>query len=199
MKAIDLSGKKYGKLTVLERAEYSKTAHTYFWNCKCDCGKLVKINGNNLKSGHTKSCGCYKIENKKTHELSNTRLYDIFYNIKSRCYNKKNKYYYNYGGRGIKICDEWKNNFLEFYNWAIKNGYNNTLSIDRIDVNGNYEPANCRWVTIKENSNNKRNNHFELYNGEIHTVSEWARILKINRSTLFNRMTRHSFIESINM
>lgn len=199
MKPIDLSGKQFGKLLVLSRSEYSKTAHAYLWNCQCECGNIVKVSGNNLKNGHTKSCGCLKIKKQKTHELSDTRLYNIFYNMKSRCYNTKNPYFYNYGGRGITICNEWLNDFTAFYNWAITNRYKDNLQIDRIDVNGNYEPTNCRWVTIIQNSNNKRTNRYETYMGETHTIAEWAKILGINKSTLYNRLTRHSFVEAINM
>lgn len=199
MQAIDLTGKKFGKLTVLKKLNYSKSGHSYYWECKCECGKIIKVSANNLKSNHTKSCGCYKSEKAQTHKHSKTRLYNIYYNMKSRCYNTKNPYYYNYGGRGVIICDEWLNDFETFYNWAMNNSYKENLTIDRIDVNGNYEPNNCRWITIRENSNNKRNNHFETYNGETHTIAEWARILGINNSTLNNRLTRHSFIEAINM
>ena len=120
--------------------------------------------------------------------------------MKARCYNANNPYYYNYGGRGISICDEWLNDFSSFYNWAVNNGYKDTLFIDRINNNGNYEPSNCRWVTPKENSNNKRNNIYIAYKGETHTMSQWAEILQMSESTLRNRMYRNlTFEEAINL
>ena len=196
-KFIDLTGKHFGYLTVLKKCEYSKTSHTYLWECQCVCGNITKINGNNLKSGHTISCGCKK--GKTTHGKHDTRLYCIYYNMKQRCYNSKTKWFKNYGGRGITICQEWLDDFMNFYNWAIDNGYKDNLTIDRIDVNGNYCPENCRWVDKITQANNTRNNRYETYNGETHTIAEWAIILGINSSTLRNRLTRHSFIEAINM
>ena len=199
MKPIDLTNQKFGKLKVLYRLKYSKTAHTYLWLCQCDCGNIIEVSGNNLRSGHTKSCGCLKLEKQITHNLSKTRLYSIYNNMKARCYNPKNPYFYNYGGRGISICDEWLNDFCSFYNWAVNNGYDSSLFIDRINNNGNYEPNNCRWVTPKENSNNKRNNKYILYKGETHTIAQWAEILEINAHTLRNRMYRNlTFEQAIN-
>lgn len=108
--------------------------------------------------------------------------------MKNRCYNKKLKEYKNYGGRGIKICDEWKNDFLVFYKWSIENGYSDNLTIDRIDVNGNYEPSNCRWATIEMQANNKTNNHFITYNNQTLTINQWARKLNIPRETIKTRL-----------
>ena len=122
-----------------------------------------------------------------THGMSKTRIYGIWHGIKARCYYPKNAGYSHYGGRGINVCDEWKNNFQAFYDWAMANGYNDNLSIDRIDVNGNYEPSNCRWLTIKEQQNNKTNNVIIEFNGEKLNLSQWAKKLNIPVHTLICR------------
>lgn len=130
------------------------------WKCVCDCGRTTIVNGQNLKSGNTTSCGCYGIERRnnasKTHGKSNTRLHRIWKAMHSRCYNKKYHAYKYYGGRGITICEEWLHNFKTFYDWAMANGYEENLTIDRIDPNGNYSPNNCRWVTMELQNKNKR-------------------------------------------
>lgn len=152
MKFIDLTGKRYGKLTVLERVQTSKKTK---WKCKCDCGNEVVVASDNLRSGHSRSCGCLKLEEVTKHGQWNTRIYRIYYAMKQRCNNPKCAAYGYYGGRGIKVCIEWENDFQTFYNWAMSHGYADDLSIDRIDVNGNYEPSNCRWATATEQSFNK--------------------------------------------
>lgn len=182
----DLSGQKFNNLQVLEYS-YTKNNRGY-WKCKCSCGNIRIVETNKLKSGRIKSCGCLN-KNKKgienslfKHGLEKTRIYSTWDNMKARCYNIKNKRFKNYGDRGIKICDEWKNNFMSFYNWAMENGYRDDLTIDRIDVNGNYEPSNCRWVTWKEQANNKTTNHYVEYNGYRYTLSQWSKILPIKIS-----------------
>ena len=193
---IDLTGKKFGKLTVIERAE--NRGNETFWKCKCDCGNTKKINGSKLKNGHTKSCGCYKKEIShaykgnnslinKTHGMSESRLYRIYKKMYRRCYKPQTKYYCNYGGRGIKICQEWLDDFMNFYKWAMENGYSDELSIDRIDNNGNYEPNNCRWATRKEQANNTRKTVFLTYKGETKSASEWSKITGIRQDTITMR------------
>ena len=127
------------------------------------------------------------------HGMCNTRLYCIWKGIKQRCFDTKFKEYKYYGGRGIKVCNEWRTDFMAFYNWAMANGYKDALTIDRINVNGNYEPSNCRWICQKEQQNNRRNNRLITYNGETHTISEWAEIKNINANTLWQRLCRYNW------
>lgn len=112
--------------------------------------------------------------------------------MKKRCYLKCNHDYKNYGARGIAVCDEWRNDFMAFYNWSMANGYNDTLTIDRIDVNGNYEPNNCRWCNMKQQARNRRNNIYFTYNGETHCLTDWCEILGLNRKTIYERL-RHGW------
>lgn len=158
-KVKDLTGKTFGRLTVIKRAENDINGRAR-WVCKCSCGVESIKTGKLLLNGHCKSCGCGEYENRvknvTSHRLSNTRLYNIWKAIKQRCYYAKHKDYHNYGGRGITVCDEWLHDFQTFYNWAITHGYRDDLSIDRIDVNGNYEPNNCRWATAHEQRINQR-------------------------------------------
>lgn len=185
----DLTNQKFNFLTVIQ-LDKIKNGVTY-WLCKCDCGKIRSVSRSHLKSGHTKSCGCKRdcksIRNPAyKHGKRKTRLYQIWSNMKTRCYNSNNKRYKNYGARGIIICDEWldkENGFMNFYNWAIKNGYQENLTIDRIDVNGNYKPNNCRWVNMKKQQNNRTNNMLIKYKNEIHTLQEWSEKLPNNISS----------------
>lgn len=190
----EITGKKFERLTVIKRVENSKSGQTR-WLCRCDCGNETIVWGGHLRSGHTKSCGCLnketcaKIPHKAKHGLHGIRLYKIWNGMKNRTSPNQKASFKHYSGRGITICEEWKE-FLPFYNWAINNGYKDNLTIDRIDVNGNYEPNNCRWITLKEQQNNKRNNVFVEHNGERHTLAEWEEKLNMNKGLLKNRLRR---------
>lgn len=188
-------GEKFGRLTVVERAEACKDGRTR-WKCICSCKNKTEIIAleYNLKRHNTNSCGCYQRERAseahKTHGKRKSRLYKTWADIKQRCYNQNEKCFNNYGGRGITIAPRWKDDFKAFYDDVSKLPHFNEkgYSLDRIDNNGNYEINNVRWATKKEQNNNKRNNHLIEYKGEKHTIAEWAAIKGLKRSTLERRI-----------
>ena len=141
-------------------------------------------------NGKIKSCGCLLKDVITKHGKNNTRLYKCWCHIKARCYNVTNNHYQYYGGRGIAMCNEWRDDFMSFYNWSMANGYNDTLTIDRIDVNGNYEPNNCRWVTTKQQNRNTRRNRYFTINGVTKCIGEWCEIYNINYDTVWSRLRR---------
>ena len=201
----DLSGKKFGKLTVVrldhieKRNNGKRNYYFYHWLCQCECGNECIIIGNYLKMRATVSCGCYRKElsRKKLlkHGLCKTRLYRIWTHMKERCYKKYCKDYKNYGQRNIIMCDEWKNDFVKFYEWALNNNYKENLTIDRIDVNGNYEPDNCRWSTIEEQANNMRSNHLLTFNNKTQTMSQWAKEYNMSKYLLQHRIALNWSVE----
>ena len=201
----DLTNQKFGKLIVIKYFGKAKDGHS-IWQCKCECGNIVNVSSNSLKNNNTKSCGCLSLKIKKSrnkekcnfykHGKTKTRLFNIWHSMKQRCLINTNRNYKLYGGRGIKICNEWlnkENGFINFYNWAINNGYKDNLTIDRINNNGDYKPNNCRWVSQKQQSNNRRTNHYITYNGETHTIAEWSDITKIKSSTISKRINKYKW------
>ena len=190
----DISGQKFGRLTAVKTAFY-KNGY-YHWECQCDCGKKVIVKGSNLRNGHTQSCGCknFGIVRNYKHGGKKSRLYGIYRKMIFRCYQKNYHHYFDYGGRGIKVCDEWlgDNGFINFKEWALENGYCDDLTIDRIDVNGNYEPSNCRWADIITQANNKRNTKYITLNGETKPFMIWCDEygLRNHCKTIWDRLKR---------
>lgn len=190
----DLTGRRIGRLTVIEETDERRSG-SVVWLCECDCGTRKRISAQCLKSGRVLSCGCYNKEKDLRHGLSHTRLHHAWESLIDRCTNPNSKEYPNYGGRGIKVCNEWLNSFEAFMDWAYRNGFDETAprgkcTIDRIDVNGNYEPSNCRWTDMKVQCRNRRNNVIVECDGESHCLSEWAEILGVSYSMLVNRYDR---------
>jgi hypothetical protein len=199
-KVVDITGKNFNNLLVIKQA-YIENRHVY-WLCKCDCGKECIVQGNRIKSGHTKSCGCRKqniFDNggpNKTHGSSKSRLYRIWAGMIRRCCNPNSeKFKKDYQDRGITICPEWRD-FSVFSKWAINNGYRNDLTIDRKDNDKGYYSENCRWATAKQQGNNKQNNINITYKGQTHTLAQWVEILgTIKYGTLYNRIVNGWSIE----
>ncbi len=193
MKVIDLVGQQFARLTVLSRAGSQNKKST--WLCRCQCGKEVVVKSDNLKNGNTKSCGCQKRDStiatmqatKRTHGLSQSAEYRIWVSIKQRCFNPKDAAYPDYGGRGITVCDSWRNSFEAFYA-DMGARPDPDMSIDRRDVNGHYSPENCRWATQEEQCNNRRNNHLIEHDGQRKTLTQWARAAGLHPNTIRLRL-----------
>ena len=187
---IDLTGKRFGRLSVIER-DPTETRHGK-WLCVCDCGNSCSVYSTNLRRGTTVSCGCKKSERisilNKSHGMSKKRLYYEWTRMRSRCNNPENQDFSLYGGRGITVCPEWSDSFEAFRDWAISNGYRDDLTIDRKDNDGPYSPENCRWATQKEQQNNKRNNSYITFNGRTQTMKQWADEIGIDNATLWRRL-----------
>lgn len=190
----DITGQRFGKLVAIEPCGREKSG-VVRWRCKCDCGNFTEVSGTSLRAGTTKSCGCGVIEGLKigwerpTHKQSRTRLYSIWCGMKSRTSEKADaRHKKDYYDRGIRICDEWEHSYEAFMDWALANGYSEGLTIDRIDNNGNYCPENCRWVTLAEQANNKRNNRNYTFNGKTQNIQQWARELNVSEDMLRGRL-----------
>lgn len=191
-KFIDLSNQKFGRWTVIEKGGTYKDGDTK-WLCICDCGTLREVSSRGLRKGRTKSCGCLKDELTIQHGHNkggkSTRIYRIWHGMRNRCNNPNSKDYPSYGERGIKVCDEW-NDFEIFLEWALNNGYQDDLQIDRIDVNKGYNPKNCRFVTAKQNCNNRRSSSFLRIDNVTKTFPEWSEVSGIGVETLRQRYKR---------
>lgn len=197
MKFIDLTNQKFGRLTVLEYIGHKGKRN--LWKCRCECGKITEVVTYHLTKNIVKSCGCLRteklIERSTSHNKRYSKIYNRWKGIKQRCLNPNQPSYINYGGRGITICDEWKNDFMSFYNWSMQNGYAEKLTIDRINNDGNYEPSNCRWVDRKTQNNNTRANHLLTYNGKTLNISQWANLYNLSYSCLKTRIRNGWSIE----
>lgn len=190
-KLVEMVGKKYNRLTVSQKYSTDNRGEV-LWKCICDCGNEIVALGGNIRSGGTKSCGCLNNERigdlRRSHNMAKSRIFRIWTGIRKRCNNCKDKSYKHYGGRGINICKRW-NIFLNFYN-DMKDGYKDNLTIERINVNGNYEPINCIWATAKQQARNKRNNVLITFNGKSLTKSEWSDISGTGRDTIAWRIKK---------
>lgn len=182
-------GERYGRFTIIKEIEKRKKKR--YFQCKCDCGNIRNVRFVALRAGTIKSCGCLRDEQNRTvavtHGKNKTRLYSIWHGMKQRCLNPNLKGYKYYGGRGIKVCKTWLE-FEGFYDWAVNNGYNKNLTIERIDVNGNYEPHNCEWIPMENQSKNTRRTTIIEFNGTSLCVAEWARKIGISNSAMQKRI-----------
>lgn len=185
----NIEGIRFSKLIAVERVGTDIHRHS-IWKCICDCGNETYVTLNQLISGKTKSCGCLHTKHGLTSKGMPRREFNIWRNMIDRTSNPNSKDFNRYGKRGISVCDEWRNSFKKFYDWANANGYSDNLTIDRINNDGNYEPSNCRWATVKTQSNNKRNNVLLNFNNETHTLTQWSEILKIKPETITSRLNR---------
>lgn len=189
----NLIGKKFNRLSVVGYVPGSKRKSAK-WKCVCDCGKITYVEKYELVNGYTKSCGCYNLEllkSRKRHGLNKHPLAYVLQAMKQRCYNQAHPEYHNYGARGISVCDEWKDSLHgveNFVNWALQNGYKTGLSIDRIDVNGDYCPENCRWATAEEQTLNRRNTKIVEYKGETKPLIVLCRELGVDYDMITKRL-----------
>lgn len=194
MKLVDLTGQRFGRLTVLRRYEKNSSQGKTLWLCKCDCGTETTVTTSNLKSGHTQSCGCSRVDAMRKvatkHGMTHTSLYNVWLLMRRRCSNQNDKHYNDYGGRGISVCSEWNTSFQAFYDWAMANGYADELTLDRIDNNSNYNPTNCRWVTMQRQCNNRRSNRYCEYNGRKYTLAELSEMSGVGYDKLKQRINK---------
>ena len=197
-KFIDLTGEKYNHLLVIERVENTKSGRTQ-WKCLCDCGNETIVRGSNLKSGAVKSCGCLlHVANNITHGDSHTKLYNHWISMIYRCSHPNNNAYKWYGARGIKVCDEWLD-YQKFKQWVMDTRPDESYTVDRIDVNGDYCPENCRWIPMGEQANNRTTNLLYEYNGKTQNLSQWCKELNLDYKLVHNRLkkSKWSFEKSI--
>jgi hypothetical protein len=182
----DLTGLTYGRLTVIDHSHY--TGEHHYWNCLCECGNMKKIQAGALIQNRTKSCGCITKDMMTKHGYEKDPLYYIYIGMKGRCYNEKKKAYVDYGGRGISICTDWLNDIGSFIKWGRENGYEKGLSIERIDVNGNYEPGNCKWIPISMQGWNTRKTIYIEHKGKAKPLPVLASEYGIKQHVLNKRL-----------
>lgn len=182
-----LEGDKYHSWTVIKPLGKIKKWANHYWECRCDCGTIAAISGTNLINGKSKACkkGVHQNGRGKTHGMRYSRIYATWRNMKRRCLSHKCSMYMKYGGRGIKVCDRWVK-FENFYE-DMKDGYNDTLQLERDDVNGNYEKSNCRWATAAEQAKNKTNTAYVTYKGVTKRAHDWAKLIGANPKTITRR------------
>lgn len=192
----DLTGQRYGKLTVLSLDE-ERTKRKSYWVCLCDCGNKKTVRGDSLQDNKTLSCGCLKKEQDKVNltknhkgRISKSRLYKIWLGMKSRCNNPNSKTYLRYGSKGVKVCDEWNHNFDNFKEWSLNCGYREDLTIDRINPRGNYHPNNCRWASLKDQANNRTSNVYVKDSGSLLTLTQYAKKNKLSYASLQSKHVR---------
>ena len=192
---IDLTGQRFGRLTVLKRSSKICTPNgtrRVYWDCICDCGNPATVSSHELRSGKSKSCGCLQIERAHdanvTHGGRRTRLYNIWNNMKQRCINPHGTMFEYYGGRGIAVCPDWLASFSTFQHWALSAGYTDDLTLDRIDSDKDYCPENCRWIPMCEQSKNRRNIHQLTFNGKTMSVTEWGKITGFGYQVIKDRL-----------
>lgn len=200
---LELTGQKFNRLTVIEYVGQNDR-NLSLWRCRCDCGNEIVRTGNAILQGHTKSCGCAKKcrhdVKKKKHGGSYDALYDVWVQMRRRCHNPKSSAYSYYGGRGISVCEEWRDEgtgYISFRAWALQNGYTKGLTIERVDVNGNYCPENCKWIPKARQSDNTRRTIWIEYNGEKHNLKQWSRILGMSDETIRYRYHRGLPVEEV--
>ena len=200
-------GQTFGRLTVVGKG-VSPNPKRVYWHCVCACGNEKDIHGYSLTTGHTTSCGCLHKEisgkilrdHLTTHGGTKERLFGVWSSMKNRCYCVNDPCYKNYGGRGIGVCDLWRNSYVDFRQWAYENGYDENApkyecTIDRINVDEDYSPENCRWATMKQQDNNKRNTRYLEYNGKRQSLSLWAEEKGMSKKTLHERLKRGWSVE----
>ncbi|CAK7030495.1 MAG: hypothetical protein ENTA_03295 [Enterocloster clostridioformis] len=188
----NLQGQRFGRLTVIEYAGKDKNCRA-LWKCKCDCGNETTVSSLLLLQNKTQSCGCLHTEQLKArstkHGQRHTRLYRIWMHMKYRCSPAaKGIHRRRYYEKGIRVCEDWEKSFIDFYNWAMLEGYTDDLTIDRIDNNGDYEPSNCRWITQKAQCSNRETNQLFEYDGKVQTIMQWADEYGINYEKLRKRL-----------
>ena len=188
----DLTGKRFTRLTVIKQNGVKNQKQV--WLCRCDCGKEINVSTSSLNYGNSKSCGC--IGSEKTilrstkHGLCHSNIYKVWSAMRQRCNNENSKDYYLYGAKGIKVCKDWEDDFMSFYNWSIENGYDEKLTIDRIDNDKGYYPENCRWADLKTQANNQKRIKKYTYKGVTDTITYLSEMFNVRKETVRNRVMR---------